>query len=184
MKISWDKRHIGDVGCSALVTIDGTDMPVQHRFDPKFCSHKFLSNGLQYEVGVCIQLGNIVWINGPFRGGENDLNIARQSLIGALDEGEMVEADGGYCGEKWYIKVPKDATSEEQKRLKTITRSCHETANKRFKIFEVLKKQFRHELEKHLMCFRAVAVITQLSIENGHPLFTVEYLNIAGVNDV
>ena len=32
---------------SALVTIDGADIPVQHKFDPKFCSHKFQSNGLK-----------------------------------------------------------------------------------------------------------------------------------------
>ena len=27
----------------------------------------------------------------------------------------MVEADVGYCGEKWFIKVPKDATSKDTK---------------------------------------------------------------------
>eukprot|EP00804_Cyclotella_cryptica_P008160 CCRYP_004634-RA/>CCRYP_004634-RA protein AED:0.21 eAED:0.21 QI:0/-1/0/1/-1/1/1/0/100 len=100
-------------------------MPVQHRFDKKICSHKFKSNGLKYEVGVCIQSGNIVWINGPFRGGECDLNIARHAVIGALDEGEMVEADGGYEGEPFYIKISKDVTGEEQKRMKTITRARH-----------------------------------------------------------
>eukprot|EP00804_Cyclotella_cryptica_P018889 CCRYP_006428-RA/>CCRYP_006428-RA protein AED:0.19 eAED:0.73 QI:0/0/0/1/1/1/2/0/365 len=115
MMISWEKRYKGDIGCLALVMIDGTDVPVQHKFDPKFCSHKFQSNGLKYEVGVCIQSGNIVWVNRPFRGGENDLNIARQAVIGALEEGEMVEADGGYAGEEFYIKLPKDAKTEEHR---------------------------------------------------------------------
>eukprot|EP00804_Cyclotella_cryptica_P006162 CCRYP_015261-RB/>CCRYP_015261-RB protein AED:0.20 eAED:0.17 QI:0/-1/0/1/-1/0/1/0/139 len=135
-------------------------MPVQHKFDPKFCSHKFRSNGLKYEVGVCIQSGNIVWVNGPFRGGEYDLNIARQAVIGVLEEGEMVEADGGYAGEEFYIKIPKDAKTEEHRHIKTVTRSCHETANNRLKLFRILKAQFRHGLEKHSMCFRAVVVIT------------------------
>jgi hypothetical protein len=50
--------------------------------DPKFCSHEFKSNGLKYEVGVYIQSGNIVCDNGPFCGGENDLTIAHQAVIG------------------------------------------------------------------------------------------------------
>ena len=150
-------------------------MPVQHRFDPKFCSHKFKSNGLKYEVGVCIQSGNIVWVNGPFRGGESDITIARQAVISALDEDEMVEADGGYGGEDFYIKIPKHATTDEQRRIKTITRSRHETANNRLKMFGILRQKYRHGLEKHYMCFRAVAVITQLSIKHGHPLYQVEY---------
>jgi hypothetical protein len=74
-------------------------MSSKHHFDPKFMSHKFRSNGVKYEIGVCIQTGNIVWIHGPFRGGEGDLEIARSALLDALDEDEMVEADGGYGGE-------------------------------------------------------------------------------------
>jgi hypothetical protein len=87
----------------------------------------------------------------------------------------MVEADGGYAGEKFYIKIPADATSEDEEYMKKVTRSRHETANKRFKIFEVLKRRFRHELEKHSSCFRAVVVITQLSIEHEAPLYSVNY---------
>eukprot|EP00804_Cyclotella_cryptica_P002914 CCRYP_013277-RA/>CCRYP_013277-RA protein AED:0.19 eAED:0.16 QI:0/0/0/1/1/1/2/0/211 len=83
--ISWDNRK----------SVDGTDMSVQHRFDPKYLYHKFNSNGLKYELGVCIQTGNIVWINGPFRTDFHDVDICRQSLIGALDEDKVVEADGG-----------------------------------------------------------------------------------------
>eukprot|EP00804_Cyclotella_cryptica_P014725 CCRYP_019938-RA/>CCRYP_019938-RA protein AED:0.15 eAED:0.15 QI:0/0/0/1/0/0/2/0/180 len=127
--ILWEKQYKGDICCPALVTIAGTDMPVQHKFDPKFCSHKFRSNRLKYEVGVCIQSGNIVWVNGPFRGGENDLNIACQAVISALEDRGMVEADGGYAGKEFYIKIPKDAKTEEHRHIKAVTRSRHETAN-------------------------------------------------------
>ena len=47
-----------------------------------------------------------MWINGPFRCGMSDLQIARQALVGALSEGEMVEADAGYEGEHQKIKTP------------------------------------------------------------------------------
>jgi hypothetical protein len=132
---------------------------------------------VKYEIGVCIQTGNIVWIHGPFRGGEGDLEIARSALLDALDEDEMAEADGGYGGEPYYIKCPFDASSREQIYMKKVTRACHETANKRFKVFEILRRQFRHALEKHSMCFRAVAVITQLSIEHGSPLYSVDFVD-------
>ena len=149
-------------------------MPVQHHFDPKFMSHKFKSNAVKYEVGVCILSGNIVWINGPFRGGESDITIIRQAALDALDKNEMIEADGGYNGEPYYIKCPNDASSRNQRYIKTVARSRHETTNKRFKIFEILKIRFRHSMLQHSMCFRAVAVITQLNIEHGAPLYSLE----------
>ena len=128
---------------------------------------------------MCIQTGQIVWLNGPFRAGKNDITIARHALIRALDEGEMIEADGGYAGEEHYIKVPKDVSSREQTKIKQAARSHHKTANSRLKIFHILKKEFRHELTKHSSVFCAVAVITQLNIEDGYPLFSVEYIDIA-----
>jgi hypothetical protein len=64
-QIVWDNQYLGDFGNKALVTLDGTDMPVQMIFFKKFMSHKFKGNGLKYEVGVCIATGCIVWIHGP-----------------------------------------------------------------------------------------------------------------------
>ena len=145
----------GNIGNQALVSIDGTDMPVQSMFDSRFCSHKFKSNGLKFEVGVCIQTGDIVWINGSFRCGMADITIARQAVVSALEEGEMAEADGGYRGEPFYTKVPKAASSKskEEAYMKTVARSRHETANKRLKIYGILKKAFRHDLTKHYVLF-------------------------------
>ena len=59
--------------------------------------------------------------------------------------------------------------------MKTVVRSRHESAKKRFKIF--------HSLEKHSACFRTVAVVTQLSIEYGSPLYKVEYYDTSKTNE-
>ena len=56
---------MGDIGNKALVTLDGTDMPVEMKFSEKFMSHKFKGNGLKYKVGVCIATGLVVWVHGP-----------------------------------------------------------------------------------------------------------------------
>ena len=108
-------------------------MPVQHHFDPKFMSHKFKSNAVKYEVGVCILSGNIVWINAPFHGCESDITMILQAALDALDKNETIEADGGYNGEPYYIKCPNDASSRDQRyiKTKTVARSRQETANKR-----------------------------------------------------
>jgi hypothetical protein len=54
-------------------------------------------------------------------------------------------------------------------------RAHHETVNKRFKQWSCLLSRFRHDIGKHGDVFRCVAVLTQLAIENGEPLFEVEY---------
>jgi hypothetical protein len=60
--------------------------------------------------------------------------------------------------------------------MKAKARSRQETVNKRFKQWGCLSRVFRHhDLRKHSSLFRAVAVITQMAIENGEPLFSVEY---------
>ena len=54
-------------------------------------------------------------------------------------------------------------------------RMRQETCNKRFKHFGILKQVFRHDIANHGEVLRAVAVLTQLAILNGEPLFSVGY---------
>ena len=56
-------------------------------------------------------------------------------------------------------------------------RNRRETMNKRFKQSRCIGERFRHGTEKHSACFRAVAVLTQLAIEFGEPLFSVAEYN-------
>ena len=64
--------------------------------------------------------------------------------------------------------------------MKADARDCQETVNERLKTFKILAGTFRHPLLSHFSIFWAVAVITQLNIENGQPLFDVEYYNDDG----
>jgi hypothetical protein len=54
-------------------------------------------------------------------------------------------------------------------------RACHETLNWRLKNWGILSQVYRHDIMRHGYVFRACAVVTQLTIENGEPLFEVEY---------
>ena len=153
---------MGDIGNDALVTIDGTDMKVQMHFDKRYFSHKFHSKGLRYEVGIYILTECIIWINGPFRCGIPDIEIARQCLIGNLTLNEMADVDNGYEGEDWHLRTPAALhyRSKRGKQMKRRAGQRHETVNERLKNFNVLSNTFRLPLKRHSACFRAVAVLT------------------------
>ena len=100
----WENRYKEDNGSQCLVSVDGTDFEIQEPspFSPKWFSHKFKGPGVRYEVAICIQTGEPVWINGPFPCGSwNDLRIARSALVDALDPGEYYLADGGWGVQGW-----------------------------------------------------------------------------------
>lgn len=130
-------------------------------------------------MGLSLRKGHIVWLNGPYECGMwNDLSIFRDSLISFLGEGERVEADDGYVGaEPDYCKTPGGACSKsegvEACKQRKLFRARHESVNARLKNFEVLNQKYRHSLYSHGDVFRAVAVLVQLSIENGEPLWQV-----------
>ncbi len=54
-------------------------------------------------------------------------------------------------------------------------RAHHETLNRQLKKWGILSQVYRHDIMRHGKVFRACAVVTQLTIENGDPLFKVEY---------
>jgi hypothetical protein len=134
---------------------------------------------LRYEVAISIIHGELVWVNGPYEPGMwNDLMIFRNSLLSELDEGERVEADDGYRGEApRHVKCPKSMGAHAiTESMQALVRRRHETVNKRLKQWGILKQVYRGELHTHGLAFRVCAVVThQLAIENGEPLFSVDY---------
>lgn len=160
------------------MSIDGTDVKCPN-YGPPFSTYKHgKKGGLRYEVGLCIQTGDIVWLHGPFPAGEyNDVTIFRSAVKSHLEEGERVEADDGYIGESpQCVKCPKSFTNpEETLYMQQRVRNRQESVNNRFKFWNVLAVIFRHEIHHHGYCIRAVAVITQIAINNGAILFQTGY---------
>jgi hypothetical protein len=131
--------------------------------------------GVRYEIAICIQTGVPVWTNGPYPCGSwPDLRIARHALVDAFDPGEYYIADGGYRdGGQW--SVTPTGRHEFSDRQQAVVRARHESYNKRLKDWGALNQKYRHSLESHTLVFRSIANIVQVTIQNGEPLFQVEY---------
>jgi hypothetical protein len=54
-------------------------------------------------------------------------------------------------------------------------RARHETLNGRLKNWGILSPVYRHDIRRHGEVFRVCATITQLTIDDGEPLFEVAY---------
>ncbi len=82
-----------------------------------------------------------------------------------------MEADNGYRGQCDHVWLPHDKNASLHK--KAVVRVCHEGVNKRLKQFAILTWTYRHDQTTHGAAFQAVAVVTQLAIENRKPLYNV-----------
>ena len=178
LQIKLSNRFRGDKGCTCKMTIDGTDCLIYEPspFDQSWFTHKKKTAGLQHEVGVCIQTGDICWINGPFRCRRwSDLGIFHHDLKQQLTPGEMVECDGGCTGDPscrhkhWFV-------NEADSRAKSEARARHETVNGDLHAWACLSSVWRHGRGLHKCAFAAAAVMTQLSYNlGGGPKFQVQH---------
>ncbi len=128
-------------------------------------------------LGVDILAGNLVWVEGPYpTGAWKDIIFFNNVLSRCLEPGERVEANNGYVGHADNIKCPNNNCNPvENSGMQGTARSHHETLNEHLKNWGILEKVYRHDITVHGMVFYACAVITQLAIANGEPLFEVEY---------
>jgi hypothetical protein len=161
-----------------MVSVDCVDFPIPHA-GRKFYTHKWrFHSALRYEIAVCILSGDCVWVNGPYEAGMwNDIKIFRNALLSELEDGERVESDDGLRGlAPKYAKCPSSMGNKvELEAMQSLIRSRHETINKRFKQWNILKQIFKGEITHHGEYVSMVAVITQVAIEHGEPLFQVNY---------
>jgi hypothetical protein len=73
----------------------------QQGFDKSWVSHKFNGLAVKYEVATCIKtgdIGEIVWIHGPFPGAKHDLTIFHSKLAWMLHPLKWTWGELGYIG--------------------------------------------------------------------------------------
>jgi hypothetical protein len=140
---------------------------------PKICGKSTLC----YKLGVSILEGDLAWIQGPYPVGKfTSIKIFNKVLRHFLDLGEQVKANEGYVGCPNKIKCPQSVGNQEEKQaMQGRMRARHKMLNGRLKKGGILSQVYHHDIMRHGNVFRACAVVTQLTIENGEPLFEVEY---------
>ena len=150
--------------------MDGTDFPVNEvtPFNPQYFSHKFLSAGVRYDVGLNIVTGEVVYWGGGYPAGmHNDLELARIGIVPLLQPGEKVIADKGYEDRNYFI-FPTDLRGDNSL-IKKIT-ARHENINARLKCWAFLRNRFRHGIEMHNRFFSAVIEIEQFKLKHGNKM--------------
>ena len=157
-------------GQQSFMTIDGMDCAIPeflYPFSAIWYSHKFNHAGVRYEIGICINTGDIVWISGPWPAGVRDCDIYNHGLSNLLLEHEWVEADSGY-GQSQTAMTPNAGMDYDHRKQKSVAKAYHEIVNWQIKFFEGIMRRFRHrDHSKHRAMFIAVAVITQIGFNNG-----------------
>ena len=163
-----------------LLSVDGVHCRIyEPRTQPSsgWYSKKFNKAGLTYELGVAIYHNKIVWINGPFPAGQNDIKVFRKGLKDKIPEGCRAIGDDGYRGEPSKVSTKNEYHSSEVRQFGNRARARHETVNSRLKAFGVLNQVFRSKggsrMEKHKGVFEACCVIVQYELDNGSYLFKV-----------
>lgn len=117
---------------TCYMTVDGTDFLIQEPkpLDRTFYSHKFKHAALRYEIGISIDKGDIIWVNGPFKAGSYpDSKIFRNNLEKKLRPGECVEADNGYRYHYATVRAPKTYRDVIECGKKARARARHEHVN-------------------------------------------------------
>lgn len=163
-----------------LMSVDGTHVwinePPHEEFskDREAFSHKYNHAGMNYELGISLT-GGLIWMNGPFKAGRNDISIFREEgLMGKLQAiGKMAIGDMGYRGEPLLVSFFNTQDDDGVAKFKARAQMRHETFNGKTKVFKVLQGRFRHSEGKLASAFEAVCVLCQYKLEVELPLFDI-----------
>jgi hypothetical protein len=92
-----------------------------------------------------------------------------------LDPGELAKANDRYVGDMDKLKFRKNAANLAKNwTMQSRVRAHHETLNRLLNNWGILSR-LCHHISPHGDLFRVCAVLTQLIIKKGEPLYTVEY---------
>jgi len=129
-----------------ILTVDGTHVwiyePGHPLFsqDSEFYSHKFNKAGINYELGICLASRKLVWMNGPFKAGKNDLTVfvggGLRDRLRAL--GKKAIGDGIYKANQDTVSYPNSHDSRSVKKFKSRALKGHKAFNGMMKSFQIL----------------------------------------------
>ena len=143
----------------------------------KLYSHKHNRAALTYELALHLWEPRLVWMNGPYPAGQNDITVFRKALKNKTPLGKRAIGDNGYRGEPAVMSTPNVNDSATLRKFKGRARARQESFNTRIKFFGILANRFRSKgegaVKKHKMVFEAVCIIVQYQMDTGCPVFDI-----------
>lgn len=162
---------VGSFDCPLLLRVEGLED---------------LSTIASYQVAICIQTGDMVWVEGPFAPGwetanrtANFIRVYRSGVKKQLRYGEMVVANpDDECKDRTVLNYPHQSRphkmSEEESRAIDTALWRQEILHGRLREWRILSDevvpvflQYPRNYPDHGPCFRAVVVCEQLSSSRG-----------------
>lgn len=178
-KITWPINNFGTD--TWAISVDGTHCWIEEPKHPEwsqdsdYYSHKFNKAGINYEIAISLSESRVVWINGPYAAGSNDISIYTQ--CGLEEKLKLINkkaiGDKGYVGHPNTISTYNVHDCEAVTVFKSRALKRHETFNNMTKRFSALNGRFRHTPDRFETCFESICVICQYQMENGLGLFDV-----------
>lgn len=121
--------------------------------------------GLRYEIGICLQTGWLVWVEGPYPPGRwSDLDIAENCLHGDLDRGELYLTDGTYRDRNGFARKTPNGSIKADQRMKDLAGARLGHVKKLLKNYGILHRCFRHDRTMHGRVLQAVANVVQATL--------------------
>ena len=80
-------------------------------------SHKFIADGLCYELAIAVHRQTLVWFAGPFLASMHDITIFTSGLMAMIPPGKRAIADSGYIGERDKVSITQPGSSEDAKKF-------------------------------------------------------------------
>jgi hypothetical protein len=158
----------------------------ERRTDPsaKWYSHKKNGPGVGYAFTLSTEVDRCVHISGwhhpsthdltTFRGGNGPIaNRDHTALYFRLLAGTKAIADSAYAGEPSKVMVARTGHTPELADFIRRVKARQESYHSRLESFRAFKDVFRHKLDRHLLVVRAIAILVQYDMENGHPLMKI-----------
>ncbi|KAN0040610.1 hypothetical protein ACTA71_008948 [Dictyostelium dimigraforme] len=195
-KINLEERKVQDLTKDsdrnvnfALTALDTTVFPLKTA-DDQFYSIKHSKRCLKYEAIVTLDKGTCCFLSGPHTGSEHDLAVYRKKAAHLeLLPGEKIFADKGYCCAEFSNKLITPIKKSHQTMLTneehcfnnwvSSNRIIVENFFKDLKIFEILKKDWRSSIDKHMkMVIENIWYKVNSSKDSQH--FNTIYFNLCG----
>ena len=134
-KITWPDDNFGNDKWA--ISVDGTHCwigepkHVEWSQDPAYYSHKYNKAGFNYKIGISLSQPRVVWMNGTFPAGMNDIKVFKDcGLKAKLELAEkMAISDQGYVGPPEVVSTFNSHDFKKVKNFKTRALTRHETFN-------------------------------------------------------